>query len=519
MPGTVPGENRRKRMIEKLEGKGKYLGLIFTVAVGLVAINITWLLNDPTMLPFLFDIGIDAMGAFICAALYYGYIKQKGEGVEIFRGLNVLVSAAFLVNEMMYFSLQDTNLTTWCFIFCLISKMIDLALILMFYLYVKKTLGFKGKLVRMTDKIIPFLLAFECVVLLSNIFYPITFTIDSTGMYQSMTFSWAEDIFLVVLSVLSTIMIIKCESPKEQKIAALLFIILPLFEYAMLMGTFGQAGQYGFVLMSLIIMYCIIFNDKSSKLAATETELNLATDIQASMLPSIFPAFPSRKEFDLHASMDPAKEVGGDFYDFFMIDDDHLGMVIADVSGKGVPAALFMMSSKILIADHASMGGLPSEILSRVNKQINETNKANMFVTVWLGILEISTGKLTTANAGHEFPIINVNGKYELLKDKHGIAIGALPKAKYKDHELMLKKGDSVFVYTDGVAEATDSKNELFGTERTIEALNALPPGISQKEVLEGVRAAVDAFVKEAPQFDDLTMLGFKYYGPGGKDE
>ena len=250
-----------------------------------------------------------------------------------------------------------------------------------------------------------------------------------------------------------------------------------------------------------------------------QTELNLATDIQASMLPSIFPAFPSRKEFDLHASMDPAKEVGGDFYDFFMIDDDHLGMVIADVSGKGVPAALFMMSSKILIADHASMGGLPSEILSRVNKQINETNKANMFVTVWLGILEISTGKLTTANAGHEFPIINVNGKYELLKDKHGIAIGALPKAKYKDHELMLKKGDSVFVYTDGVAEATDSKNELFGTERTIEALNALPPGISQKEVLEGVRAAVDAFVKEAPQFDDLTMLGFKYYGPGGKDE
>jgi hypothetical protein len=154
-----------------------------------------------------------------------------------------------------------------------------------------------------------------------------------------------------------------------------------------------------------------------------------------------------------------------------------------------------------------------------ITNEINETNKANMFVTVWLGILEISTGKLTTANAGHEFPIINVNGKYELLKDKHGIAIGALPKAKYKDHELMLKKGDSVFVYTDGVAEATDSKNELFGTERTIEALNALPPGISQKEVLEGVRAAVDAFVKEAPQFDDLTMLGFKYYGPGGKDE
>jgi sigma-B regulation protein RsbU (phosphoserine phosphatase) len=202
-----------------------------------------------------------------------------------------------------------------------------------------------------------------------------------------------------------------------------------------------------------------------------------------------------------------------------MIDDDHLGMVIADVSGKGVPAALFMMSSKILIADHASMGGLPSEILSRVNKQINETNKANMFVTVWLGILEISTGKLTSASAGHEYPMINVNGKYELLKDKHGLAIGAMPNSKYKDTEITLKKGDSVFVYTDGVAEATDANNELFGTDRTLEALNAIQAGVSQKEILAGVRSAVDAFVKEAPQFDDLTMLGLKYFGPKTSSE
>ena len=137
-----------------------------------------------------------------------------------------------------------------------------------------------------------------------------------------------------------------------------------------------------------------------------------------------------------------------------------------------------------------------------------------MFVTVWLGILEISTGKLTTASAGHEYPMINVNGHYELLKDKHGIAIGALPKAKYTNHEITLKKGDSIFVYTDGVAEATDANNELFGTDRTLDALNALPEGLSQKEVLTGVRAAVDAFVKEAPQFDDLTMLGPKYNGP-----
>jgi sigma-B regulation protein RsbU (phosphoserine phosphatase) len=163
------------------------------------------------------------------------------------------------------------------------------------------------------------------------------------------------------------------------------------------------------------------------------------------------------------------------------------------------------------------MGGTPAEILTRVNKQIHSTNEAKMFVTVWLGILELSTGKLTTASAGHEYPMLNVNGHYELFKDKHGIAVGAMKKAKYTDHEIMLKKGDSIFVYTDGVAEATDANNELFGTDRTLEALNALPEGSTQQEILVGVRTAVDAFVKEAPQFDDLTMLGLKYYGPEGR--
>ena len=251
-----------------------------------------------------------------------------------------------------------------------------------------------------------------------------------------------------------------------------------------------------------------------AKMEATEADLRVGTQIQTSMLPSLFPAFPDRPEFDIHASMDPAKEVGGDFYDFFMIDEDHLALVIADVSGKGIPAALFMMSSKILINDHALMGGSPAEILGRVNKVICASNDADMFVTVWLGILEISTGKLTTASAGHEYPMINTGGKYELFKDKHGLAIGAMEFAKYKNTEIQLKKGDSIFVYTDGVAEATDANNELFGTERTVDALNAIPDDASQKEVLSGVRAAVDAFVKEAPQFDDLTMLGLKYNGP-----
>ena len=250
--------------------------------------------------------------------------------------------------------------------------------------------------------------------------------------------------------------------------------------------------------------------DTRAKVEATEADLRVGTEIQTGSLPT---NFPNRPEFEIYASMDPAKEVGGDFYDFFMIDEDHLALVIADVSGKGVPAALFMMSSKIYIHDHATMGGTPAEILERVNKLVCADNDASMFVTVWLGILEISTGKLTSASAGHEYPMINTSGSYEILKDKHGLMVGAMDMARYKNTEIQLKKGDSIFVYTDGVAEATDASNNLFGTDRTLDALNTIPDGASQKEILESVRAAVDAFVKEAPQFDDLTMLGLKYYG------
>ena len=243
-------------------------------------------------------------------------------------------------------------------------------------------------------------------------------------------------------------------------------------------------------------------------------ELSLATQIQASMLPHIFPAFPERSEFDIFASMDPAKEVGGDFYDYFLIDDDHLCMVIADVSGKGVPAALFMMASKIILQSVAMMGLSPAGILQRTNEAICSNNEAQMFVTVWLGILELSTGKLTAASAGHEFPTIRKpNRNFELFKDKHGFVIGGMEGVRYKEYEIQLEPGSKLFVYTDGVVEATNAEKELFGTERMIEALNTDPKAAPQ-DVLKNVRSSVDGFVKEAEQFDDLTMLCLEYKGP-----
>ena len=242
-------------------------------------------------------------------------------------------------------------------------------------------------------------------------------------------------------------------------------------------------------------------------------ELSLATRIQADMLPNIYPAFPERPEFDIYASMDPAKEVGGDFYNFFLIDDDHLCVFIADVSGKGVPAALFMMASMIILSNNAQMGKTPAQILQDTNSAICQNNREEMFVTVWLGILEISTGKLTAANAGHEYPVIkNPDGLFELLKDKHGFVIGGMNGIRYKEYELQLEPGSKLFLYTDGVPEATSKDKELFGTDRMLEALNEAPD-VSPQETLKNVRKAVDGFVLEAEQFDDLTMVCLEYKG------
>ena len=248
------------------------------------------------------------------------------------------------------------------------------------------------------------------------------------------------------------------------------------------------------------------------------TELSLATEIQANMLPCIFPAFPERTEFDIYAMMHPAKEVGGDFYDFFLIDEDHLALVIADVSGKGVPAALFMVIAKTLIKNQALTGESPAQILRSVNEQLCEGNEAELFVTVWLGIIQISTGKGIAANAGHEHPVIRrKDGKFELVIYRHSPAVAVMEGMNFREHEFELYPGDTLFVYTDGVPEATDSQNKLFGNERMLNALNKNPDA-KPEELLKNVKEEVDLFTKEVPQYDDVTRLGNKYIGETGNE-
>ncbi len=274
-------------------------------------------------------------------------------------------------------------------------------------------------------------------------------------------------------------------------------------------GTFAEA-------FSMLAQEMEGYTERVAGLAREQervsTELGMAYQIQSSVLPSVFPPFPERDEFDIYADMIPAKEVGGDFYDFLLIGEERLVFLIADVSGKGVPAALFMMSAKKLVDYRAQEGGSPADILSSVNEQLCRDNAACMFVTMWLGILDLKSGELSYANGGHEAPALRREGIFSFLDqgEKPDLALGLIPGKEYTDFKTVLSNGDAVFLYTDGVKEATDLQNKLYGPDRLIHALNK----ISQKtprEILEGISSDIGAFVGEAEQFDDITMLCLDY--------
>ena len=303
-----------------------------------------------------------------------------------------------------------------------------------------------------------------------------------------------------------------------------LFLLIVSFGGAFLFWHAGLVVHVLWLPVSILLVYLAalishyILASRERRALALEkervsTELALATRIQSNFLPKIFPPFPDRHEFDLYASMTPAREVGGDLYDFFLIDEDHLCLVIGEVSGKGVPASLFMMLASALI-HHVAMHELsPAKILTEVNAEICNRNPEEMFVTVWLGVLEISTGVLTAASAGHEYPTLRMpGGVFELIKDKHGFVLGGMPGIRYREYTLNLEPGSCLFVYTDGVPEATDASKQMYGTDRMIQALNTNPEA-APSAILEAVRNSVSAFVGNAEQFDDLTMLCLEYKG------
>ena len=248
-------------------------------------------------------------------------------------------------------------------------------------------------------------------------------------------------------------------------------------------------------------------------------ELDVAAKIQSSMLPCVFPAFPNRNEFDIYATMDPAKEVGGDFYDFFMVDADHLAFVVADVSGKGVPAALFMVIGKTLIKDHTGLHDDLGEVFTEVNNILCASNSEEMFITAFEGVLNLKTGELRYVNAGHEIPFLcRKGGVFEPFKVRAGFVLAGMQGIRYRAGSIQLEPGDKVFQYSDGIPEAINSEKAPYGMKR-LESVLAKNSEKAPSELLPLVKADVDAFVGDADQFDDITMLCVEFKGNGRKAE
>lgn len=247
--------------------------------------------------------------------------------------------------------------------------------------------------------------------------------------------------------------------------------------------------------------------------ARIDRELEFARSIQHSAIPTVFPPYPGHGEFDIYATMDTAKEVGGDFYDFYFVGENRLGFLIADVSGKGIPAAMFMMTAKTIIKGYAEAGKPVDEVFTTANEKLCESNEAGMFVTAWMGELDIVTGKVEFANAGHNPPLVrHAGGGFEYMKSKPGFILAGMEGMKYRKNEFTLAPGDEIYLYTDGVTEATDSENNLYGEERLLALMNSMS-GLTGEEICRAVKADIDAFVGDAPQFDDITMLCLKYNG------
>ena len=511
-------------MIEKIEKhltfsdkKNAEYGLIFISLLPFLYIFFVLLRDFRGMnAAWAFNIGVNLMAGVVCAVIYRSCMRDsagigKHNGLFlsllITSGISVfLAGCAWIVNGV-------PSLIFWNRLFNVLLFIDNYILVVLFWRFECIVINVNERITRPVNSYIQIFFLPILVCILANLICPIFFSVDTQGFYRRENFYPLCLLAVVPVLLGITAGIFESKGSKRDKLTISSFVGFPLVILIVSLLKFNTSFLEPAMLFSLLIIYHLLIAERAKKLAATQTELKMAAGIQESMLPHDFPPFPERTEFDLYASMTPAREVGGDYYDFMMIDDDHLAVLIADVSDKGTPAALFMMSTKNIINYRTRQGGTPAEILTDVNAHVARNNESKMFVTVWMGILDLKSGVMTCTNAGHENPAIcGSDGVFRIFRDKHGMMVGAMPKLKYRDYEITMEPGSKVFVYTDGVPDASNSAEERYGTNRLEIALNRIASG-SPEEILHSIRTDVDAFVDGAKQFDDLTMLCLEYKG------
>ena len=392
------------------------------------------------------------------------------------------------------------------------------ATVCLLWMYITSIIKDKSTATEKVSKAVQFGLIVSVAVRVINMAGGFYFSIGPGNIYQRGPLFPLSKLYVVLVMIAIAYLIIRERSQlaSYQLIAYGIFMAVPVLAALFTVMVYGISITAAITMILLLLLYCVHNVDQGREKAAAERDLSVAAAIQENILPRTFPYLPERKEFDIYATMTPAKEVGGDFYDFFMTDDDHLAFVIADVSGKGMPAALFMMVARTILKNQA-MGTShfrdPGWILKIVNNQLCEGNTMEYFVTAWLGILELSTGHLAFASAGHEYPAMSLHGEdFEIFKDRNSPPLGTIENLSFRTNETDLVPGDVLFIYTDGVTESTRADKELYGVERMLDALNR-----SDRSSLTGLdrdlRKSIDDFVGDAPQFDDITMLGLRFNG------
>ena len=483
----------------------------------------------------LYSISADIFGMSLTLAIYISCVKDRKDNsfkTCTFTYLVALNSMNFLFNIFTWaFDGQDS---LWVFNM-LANEALMISFVLMmvlFWQYVVEISGQENRRVIIMTFIIDSCALIYSLALLVNTFAKFFFTINKWGYWIRGRFFFICQIVLIIIMLAVAGVILSMKIDKQKKNSLISFILFPLI------GSILQAFTDGIAVVSisftcaLIIIYGNVFKEQQRELVEQrlenalkenallvanrekqriESELKLAADIQRYSVPSSFPSF-GNGTFTLYASMTPAKEVGGDFYDYFPVDANHIALVMADVSGKGIPAALYMMLSKSMIKNAVRQKIPPHEVLEMVNHQLCEGNhNIEMFVTCWLGIVDTRDGLLTAANAGHEYPLLyRKNEGFGLYKDKHGFVLGGMDNMKYRDYEFILSPGDTIFVYTDGVTEATDINERLLGTDKMIESLNKCGSTDPEK-LIAGMTETITDFVGMADQFDDITMLAFRF--------
>lgn len=456
---------------------------------------------------------------FICCVLD---VHKVGKIQNAFLGMLITDFFAMFVDEVAWLVDRNPSMIFWNVFSNTLLFASGPMIAYLFWRYASVVLRIEDDELRKWDYIYFAGLLVALGMRVLNLFTGVYFTVDAMGVYHRSALHPLSNLYtyLTLIAALVMVWVERKRLKKVQVVTLFMYVLFPMLVGLSSIFFYGISITNATIMLIILLMYCMFNVVQGREQAMADKDLAMAASIQENMLPQIFPPYPERDEFDLFASMTPAKEVGGDFYDFFLIDEDHLAVVIADVSGKGIPAALFMMVSKALIKSQTLANRTsPAEIFQSVNEQLCEGNKVEMFVTAWLGILTISSGELRYVNAGHEHPAISrQGGSFELLKEKPAaLPLATIEGVHYQEKVLYLSPGDAVYVYTDGVAEASNADKELFGTDRMLDALNqdcaAVPSQLDRN-----VREALAAFVGKAAQFDDVTMLCVRYRGKDGKD-